>query len=81
MLTLQDELWIAENASFLCFGKENAMNLIKTVAGCSKSRIFLELLSHTDAIHKELIETKFITPQESAAVRQELTRYIKSTRF
>jgi hypothetical protein len=79
MLTLQDELWLANNAPTLCFNT-HAHVLTKT-EGMSKARIFLELMSHTDALHADLIKSTQITAEESNAIKQCLTDYLKVTRF
>lgn len=77
MLTLQDELWIATNLSFLCFGNSNAKKLLAKIGGQGKTRIFLEIVSEVQRIHDALISTQYITIHESAAMKEMLTNYIK----
>ena len=79
MLTLQDELWIATNLSFLCFGQSNAEMLLNKIKGFGKTRYFLEIVSEIQTIHDSLIAENLITDVESAAIKNYLLNYIKVT--
>ena len=78
MLSLGDEIWLAENASFLCFGAISLADVMARVGELGRTRIFLEVLSAMHTVHLELVRSNQITVTESNAMRNYFLDYIRT---